>query len=543
MPDPTLRLKVTGALSKVIRLPPDWIAKLPDPSFDPVIADLTMDSLDVLELCMEVETRTGAEIDPADLLAVNTIDDLVQLVAGKTKGGAASPQPARREGPAPLSMLQESTWSTCQKLQDPSAYVLRMISEIDGPLDVERLHSCLTDIVARHGILRTTFPLVDGKPVQQVAPVGKVDLPLVDLSDNLHPELAAQDLIAAESLTTDLAVGPLCRLLLVRLRPGKHLLLRLFHHLTWDGWSSKIFLDELALLYEAKRPGGKQLALAQTMQFGDYAAWQRETYDPQGPEYRNIVAWWAERLQDVPPQPSLPFSRMERVTAFDPGVDYMPRPIDGAVMDRLEVLRKDTGSSLYKIWLAALVALLGAGMNYSDVVIGGYVTRRRRPELRKVIGDFANTVPLRLACRADAPFRDFLSDLGNSVQADEAQAEIPYGRLGHELAALGVAMPSIEFIFAASLDHHIGELSFSDLTVKRYRLPKPQGPAWGSTIDLVKRGDEYSTVTRFDALRYDPLLVAGFVDRLHAFVDLASRQPKMSVGELVDATSAALSDA
>ena len=62
------------------------------------------------------------------------------------------------------------------QLADGSAYVLPMAVAIEGPLNREALRASLQALVARHAILRTTFPLDGDRPAQIVHDVGTVDL-------------------------------------------------------------------------------------------------------------------------------------------------------------------------------------------------------------------------------------------------------------------------------------------------------------------------------------------------------------------------------
>ncbi len=60
---------------------PRWSAKLTDPQGDVAIAGLELDSLDIVEWCMEIETRTGVEIDLADPAAFATIAEFARFLA------------------------------------------------------------------------------------------------------------------------------------------------------------------------------------------------------------------------------------------------------------------------------------------------------------------------------------------------------------------------------------------------------------------------------------------------------------------------------
>ena len=85
---------------------------------------------------------------------------------------------------------------------------------LKGQLDVRAFEQALTEIVRRHEALRTTFPEVDGQPVQVFAPPLRDFLPLIDLTE-LEPaerEHEAGRLAEAEAqLPFDLSNGPLLR--------------------------------------------------------------------------------------------------------------------------------------------------------------------------------------------------------------------------------------------------------------------------------------------------------------------------------------------
>ena len=66
-----------------------------------------------------------------------------------------------------------------------------------GPLDVNALQAALAQLVSCHAALRTTFPLVEGVPVQRLTEWDSVPLTVHDLRaiDSAESELAARELI------------------------------------------------------------------------------------------------------------------------------------------------------------------------------------------------------------------------------------------------------------------------------------------------------------------------------------------------------------
>ena len=73
-----------------------------------------------------------------------------------------------------------------------------------------------------------------------------------------------------------------------------HVLLLTVHHIVFDGWSTGVFMQELAALYGGLVRGEGPALAELPIQYADYAVWQRgrlaaEVLDGQ-------VAYWRDRL-------------------------------------------------------------------------------------------------------------------------------------------------------------------------------------------------------------------------------------------------------
>lgn len=58
--------------------------KLAIPGADLEFSELDLDSLAAMEVCLEIEDKTGIEIDLADLARYPTLNTLAEFMAGKT---------------------------------------------------------------------------------------------------------------------------------------------------------------------------------------------------------------------------------------------------------------------------------------------------------------------------------------------------------------------------------------------------------------------------------------------------------------------------
>ena len=151
---------------------------------------------------------------------------------------AILPRPRDGRDP-PASVAQEQLWLFDRVDPGNSAFNLLYPVRLRGPLDVDALSRAFDEVVRRHEALRTTFPEVDGLPVQRIHPPWAVRLAVHDVA-GVEPERreeALQALVMREFLRPfDVGALPLVWWGLVRVGPGDHVLTVVEHHFVHDGW-------------------------------------------------------------------------------------------------------------------------------------------------------------------------------------------------------------------------------------------------------------------------------------------------------------------
>lgn len=230
--------------------------------------DLGGHSLMAVQLLARITARFGVEIPIGILFEAPTIAMLApRLSRPVVPADAAIPRRPRSDR-APLSFAQQRLWFIDLLAPGNAAYNNPVAMRLRGPLDIDALTAALAEIHRRHEILRTTFPLEDGAPVQRIGAPGPVEIHW------LEPRAARPALWEAVAAPFDLATRPPVRHLLTRLGEDDHLFATAMHHILWDEWSQGIFVRELAGLYEAFRDGLPSPLPELPLQYGDWAAWQ-----------------------------------------------------------------------------------------------------------------------------------------------------------------------------------------------------------------------------------------------------------------------------
>ena len=496
--------------------------------------DLGGDSLAASEVAARVNAVLGVELNLSMFTDYPTLVGLAGLIDNlRAEGTASPPQIVRspRKNGLPLTFIQERMWKDCQTAKGSAGYVFTRTYRILGPLDREIFRECMTYLAARHEPLRTTFPVVDGQPVQMVHPPTPIALPFLDFVSMPNPEeQVIQEVGKAAAAIFDLANGPLLRFLLIRIRDNEHRLLRTCHHIICDAWSSSIYFQELGLLYEAKlHQRAPPLPDVELLQFGDYAVWERNALRRDGAIYECSIAWWKDVLAGAPRVLSLPFRRSHTLTGINPKEGVISWGIGPETSSRLAELARKEGTTYYVVRLAIFAMLLWSETKEIDVVLGTIMTNRHRVELQKMFGIFANLVTLRFQCESSSTFREWLYAVRRRTVETESHSQIPYEALRHDLLEQGVTPPDIQVIFNVNR-HHV-PFHFADLELIAQET-QMGGMPWGVTVVLDEHQEEYQCQVMYDAGMYCPSGMHRFISRYRQLLDAVSRDPGLSIREL-----------
>ena len=202
----------------------------------------------------------------------------------------------------PVSFGQEQIWLHSQLAPAVPLYTESLTIRRNGPLDPEALVASFREIVRRHEIWRTTFAWSHGQLIQRVHADGEPRVRVADLRHLPSNERDASALrLAAEDLREpfDLSREPGVRALLVTLSDSDHRLFLCLHHMVFDGISIyRVFLPELAALYEAKVSGTPCALEEPPLQYADFAYWQRRSVGEAALE--PLAEYWRKQLSDAP---------------------------------------------------------------------------------------------------------------------------------------------------------------------------------------------------------------------------------------------------
>ena len=353
-------------------------------------------------------------------------------------GGGASAAPGNgigrepRDSPLALSFAQRRMWILEQLRPGGTECLATTALRLFGPLDTGALRTALDGIVARHEVLRTRYPVIDGEPVQVIDEPGRVPVIEADLRGLSR---AAQDerlvgWTAHDRRPVDLAAGRVVTATLARLADEEHALLVTVHHIAFDEWSEQLLWRELDQRYTAALAGEQAAFGPLPVQYADFAAWQRKAMT--GAALDRGLGYWREKLGGAA-RLELPTDR-PRPTVRDSAGDHVPFTVPASVADTLDGITRRGGATPFMALLSAYMILLSRYGRQTDVAVGTPVAGRDRAEVQDLIGLFLNTLVLRVDLSGDPSFAEVLQRVRNTALEAYAHQEVPFERLVEELA-------------------------------------------------------------------------------------------------------------
>jgi amino acid adenylation domain-containing protein len=333
----------------------------------------------------------------------------------------------------PTSFAQQRLWFLDQRQPHSAAYNVPAAYRILGDIDVEALERSFSEVVRRHEVLRTTFRIVEGYPMQCVARACDVTLPVTDLRGVEPAERREQErrLINEEAWAPfDLACGPLIRAKLLRTGDAEHVLLTTQHHIICDDWSDEVFMRELIAAYEAFAEGRKANLPELPIQYADFA--QRQRAFLLDGALKDQIRYWREKLADLP----LLQLRTDRPRppsqTFSGASELLELPAE--LTNALEALSRSERATLFMTLLTAFKAMLVRYTGQEDIIVGSPITNRTNSDTEKLLGFFVNTLVLRTALDGDPTFREALRRVRKTAIDAFQHQEAPFDALVEALA-------------------------------------------------------------------------------------------------------------
>ena len=324
---------------------------------------------------------------------------------------------------APLSFAQERLWLIDAAAPGSPTYNVPLFVRWSEAIDVAALRSALMAVVRRHEVLRTTYELRDGRPVQIIHDPHDVDVEVLAASSWEEANQQARPRAVAPF---DLAAAPPLRCTVWQGIPGGDALLLSIHHIAVDGWSLAPLFDDLAHAYETARVGEVLDLPELAVQYADFAVWDRASFDT--PAMRKLANDRVVELRRVPGDLTLGAARPAAAGTVRPGEQHVFH-IEDEVWARVGEFARTVRATPFVVLFAAYQAVLQRWSGRDEFLVGTVTANRRPADAERLVGFFVNTVPLHCRVQPDQTFTELCQQVRMEAFRSLTYQRIPFDQL------------------------------------------------------------------------------------------------------------------
>ncbi|MFI5777662.1 amino acid adenylation domain-containing protein [Nocardia sp. NPDC051570] len=388
-------------------------------------------SLAATRLLSQLLDEFGVQISLRDLFERPTVAQAARLLESALAEGdsVVALRPAERaEGDLlPVSYAQERLWFLETFAPGSSTYIMPGGLRLRGTVDAAAIESALGRVEERHEALRTVYLTTeDGQLRQRVLPFAPRTLPVTDLTglapaerDRVENDVAA----GVYSAPFDLAEGPVWRYHLLVTGPDEYLLMIALHHIVCDGWSIAVLSQEISAHYRSLQSGVTAELPPLTVQYADYAIWQRDNADHLDAQ---LDYWRGALTGALTTEVTGDFRRPPRRSS-NGAVEYAT--VDPDVMAQVRKIAAAQGVTTFAVLLSAFYTMLHRYTRQYDLTVASPIAGRTRSATEPLVGCFLNTLALRAEVDPDESFSDLVGRVGTVVLEAHANQDCPFEKV------------------------------------------------------------------------------------------------------------------
>ncbi|MFL8990198.1 amino acid adenylation domain-containing protein [Pseudomonas sp. QLc11A] len=326
----------------------------------------------------------------------------------------------------PLSFAQQRLWFLWNLEPDSSMYNMPGALRLRGEVNLDALRQTFETLVQRHAVLRTTFYEEDGQTWQRVHGQMPLSFEAGDLRHLPAPDVEAQHLAREEvARPFDLRHGPLLRVRVLRVADDQHVLLLTVHHIVADDWSFRVLINEFVTLYPTLNRGQTPQLPAHSVQYADFAKWQRQWLE-QGGELQRQLDYWQQRLAEPQAVLELPADGDRRTAQEGASAHFT---FSAELSQQLRDFAQQRDLSLFMLLLAGFTLVLRQRTEVGRVRIGTDIANRNQAELEEMVGFFVNQLVLQVEVDAGQPAAQLLEACRRAVLEASDHQDLPFERL------------------------------------------------------------------------------------------------------------------
>ena len=381
-------------------------------------------------------------------------------------------------------------------LNNPTILNMQFRLPLRGRIRVTDLSRAVQELGQRHEALRTAFytdPDNAEQPTQGVLENSSLRLETIEVANTETARTVCQEV---GDTVFDISGGQTLRILLLSISSESHWLVLALHHISIDGFSFNILLDELNALYQGKR------LPPVTMHFTDVVSKQNKYM--RNEDSSSEVEYWTKTLGKIPD--AIPLFPIAKVASRLPVTTYHleEAPMVTIDADTSSKIRKQCNLlriTKFQFFMTVLREFLFAFLDTEELCIGFADANRADPQVAHTVGYLVNMLSLKFERAADQTFKQKAEDVRKKSYAALANSTIPFNALLDNLDVTRSATHTPVFqVFMDYISHRfpmpdglgvVDEKVSAHLTHNFFDLAVDVNDVTGNEIYIRFRGQQY----------------------------------------------------
>lgn len=508
------------------------LLELPLIGVDQDVFALGADSLSVTQMRSRLRERFNVDFSFEDIFDCATVSALAARIEGAA-GRREAALPVWRQAPeaaAPLSFQQQRMYVLSRL--DPTRYNYNVVevAMLKGQIDLAALGASLAAICARHEVLRSAVVERQGEPALTVlqAPPRFERIKLKPCPSDKRTAMIRREALKLAQYPFDLAREAPLQVTLLSFDKTNHALVVNVHHLVTDGWSQRLFWEELAAHYAAARKKSVAALPSPAFQYRDFALWQQGW--TKTPAAKEQLDYWRSQLDGVTTLPLRTDRPRPELWSGHGARHYLEfsKPLSA----ELRALSQNQGVTPFMTLLAAFQCLLFRHTGHEDIATGSLIANRNQIESERLIGLFANTLILRNDFGGDPGFSEMLRRVRQVTLDAYRNQDLAIEEV---LRALQIARrtdgnPLFRIMFILQ-NASIEAARLPGLTTRRLEID-PKVARFDITLELVEADGRFTGFFEYATDLFDVATIEGMAAQFKTLLQAVIANPEQRISRL-----------
>ncbi|MEM7552755.1 MAG: SDR family NAD(P)-dependent oxidoreductase [Cyanobacteria bacterium P01_A01_bin.84] len=441
----------------------------------------------------------------------------------------------------PLSYGQQALWFLWQLAPLSHAYNVSFAASVCSEVDVTAMQKAFKALIERHPILRTNYPKLGTEPIQHVHSFQELDFRQIDASSWTEDRLKAQ-VDEAHQQHFDLETGSVMRVRWFTRFKREHILLLTMHHIACDGWSLDILMQEMSKLYSEQLLDTNSSLPLIKHSYQDYVNWQRKILC--GDRGEKLWSYWQHKLNGHLPALNLPTDKQRPPIQTYNGASIKFK-LSSKLTSQLKELAQKERATFYMMLLAAFEVLLYRYTGQEDILVGSPTSGRSQSEFAPIVGYFVDPMVMRADLSNNPTFKDFLSQVRQTVLGAIAHQDYPFALLVENLQPYrdSSRSPIFQACFVLQkfqksqdiqkllINETETDVDWGGLKLRPFELPIQEGQ-FDLTLEMMESSSEIAGLFKYNTNLFYASTVECMTAHFENLLEAIVKNPQLRVSEI-----------